>query len=240
VLIMSEDSNMADATKEPERGTEDAQSGNRQWHPAPTDSSTLDEDLDCKVYGYSNVSPTDVLDLHCKAVLGIEKGVVPLPKYKTLKLGCQIQGTNLYLTMLYSRDLLWVPGDGFKAGPPSGGGAETVDKDTDSDGETKCAAGTESKSEPSRSAPTPRKRAPPSTRSAAHAAKGRDAMESKGKEKKSQDGKGKAPSRPMAGEHTYTTDHWLNFSGQAPLTISTSFDASLAAKAKETAFDRSP
>ena len=228
--------------------TEEEQSGNSgfQWQPAPTDSTGVIDDLDCKVYGYSNVSPTDVLDLHCKAVLGIKKGVVQLPKYKTLKLGLQIQGTDLYLTMLYSREMLWVPGDGFKAGPAPTPGADSQEKDNidvDSDGSTNCGSGTESKSGPSRGAPTPRKRASASSRSGGQASKGNDDERCKGKQSKGKDdgqSKGKSRAPDMATEKTYTTDHWLRFSGQTPLTVRTYFDESLAAKAKETTFEKSP
>ncbi len=137
--------------KEPEQFTEQEQYGKRSfnWKPAPVNPAEVIEDLDLKVYCYSEVSPTDVLDLHCKAVLGIEKGIVHLPKYKTLKLGMQIQGTNLYLTMLYSRDLLWVPGDCFTAGPaprPADNAGEDVDSDglTNSESEQRASQGSHS------------------------------------------------------------------------------------------------
>ncbi len=54
------------------------------------------------MYCYEDITPTDLLDLHCKAVLGIEKGIVDLPKFKTLKLGLQIDRTDLYCTVLSS------------------------------------------------------------------------------------------------------------------------------------------
>ncbi len=76
---------------------------------APKKYESVIEDLDCKLYMYENVTPANVLDLHCKAVLGIENGTVVLQKFKTLKMGLQIDGTDLYCTMLYSHGCMWVP-----------------------------------------------------------------------------------------------------------------------------------
>jgi hypothetical protein len=105
------------------------------------------EDLDNKMYGYEDVTPGDVLDLHCKALIGIESGVVALPKFKTLKIGLQIEGTDLYCTMMYSRGALWVPGEGFAEALENEGQGTAGSKDCD-------AKDTGTSSKP---APTPRK-----------------------------------------------------------------------------------
>ncbi len=48
------------------------------------------------MYGYEHVTPADMLDLHVKALICIQSGVVALPKFKTLKiiigLGCSWKG----------------------------------------------------------------------------------------------------------------------------------------------------
>ncbi len=208
---------MADSASE-ERETKDGKKAFK-GQSSPVESSGVLDDLDCRVYGYSDVSPTDLLDLHCKAVLGIEKGVVPLPKYKTLKLGCQLQGTDLYLTMLYSRDALWVPGDGFTHG-------SAIFSEKTSDPEETVGSG-------DKSAPTPRKRTAASTSTSSKGASSKPGTASKGKQAE------RDPDADKAGK-TYTTDHWLRFSGSTPLAVRTTFDPTLAAKGKETRFDNPP
>jgi hypothetical protein len=47
------------------------------------------------MYGYEDVTPSYMLDLHCKALIGIQSGVVALPQFKTLKLALQLEGTDL-------------------------------------------------------------------------------------------------------------------------------------------------
>ena len=115
---------------------------------APEEYESVIEDLDCKLYMYENVTPANLLDLHCKAVLGIQNGTVVLPKFKTLKMGLEIDGTDLYCTMLYSRGCMWVPGEGF---------AESL---LTEDASTAMKSDSAASSSGSKAAPTPRKKKP--------------------------------------------------------------------------------